>query len=217
MKIIQNQLGLYTDFYELSMAQGYFLAGKQNDTAIFDYYFRKNPYNGGFVIFAGLETFINTLQEFKFNKENCDYLISLGFKDAFIDYLKSFYFNGNIYSVKEGEVVFPNEPILRIEGNIIETQMIESLLLNILNFESLIATKAARMRLAAKEKLLLEFGLRRAQGLGAIHGSRAAVLALGTRAAAKQRRVSSSAPQGRVGCRVAPAWQARRQARTRRR
>ena len=176
MPIHFNHIGLYTDHYELTMAQGYFLSGKQTTPASFDYFFRKNPYNGGFVIFSGLSDLLEMLINYRYEKEDCQYLESLGFNKRFIEYLKNFTFTGNIYSVREGEIIFPNEPVVRVEGNLIETQVIETLLLNILNFQSLIATKAARIRLVAGEKYLSDFGLRRAQGLGAIHASRAAII-----------------------------------------
>ena len=176
MPLIDSSSGLYTDHYELTMAQGYFLGGKKNTRANFDYFFRKNPYDGGFVVFAGLDTMLETVSHYHFGEEDCSYLKSIGFDSKFIEYLKAFHFSGNIYSAREGEVVFANEPILRVEGNIIETQLVESLILNILNFQSLIATKAARMRLMAGDRLLVDFGLRRAQGLGAVHASRAAII-----------------------------------------
>lgn len=176
MILSSESSGLYTDFYELTMAQGYFLSGRKNDTAVFDYFFRKNPFKGGFVIFAGLGTLIEQLETYRFDQQDCDYLHSLGFDKKFLEYLKNFRFSGDLLAFKEGEVAFPYEPLLRVEGNIIETQLVESLLLNILNFQSLIATKAARMKLAAGDKTVMEFGLRRAQGLGAIHASRAAII-----------------------------------------
>jgi nicotinate phosphoribosyltransferase len=176
MLIPKNSSGLFTDFYELTMAQGYFLSGRKDNKAVFDYFFRKNPFGGGFVIFAGLQTVLDTLENYHFEKSDLEYLESLGFEKRFLEFLKDFHFEGHLSSFTEGEVVFPNEPIVRVEGNIIETQLVESLLLNILNFQSLIATKAARLKLAAKNKVLLEFGLRRAQGLAAIHASRAAVI-----------------------------------------
>ena len=176
MLIPKNSSGLFTDFYELTMAQGYFLSGKKDDKAHFDYFFRKNPYDGGFTIFAGLQTLLDTLENYQFEDQDLEYLKSLGFDKRFLKYLKDFHFEGHLFAFSEGEVVFPNEPIVRVEGNIVETQLIESLLLNILNFQSLIATKAARLKLAAKDKLLLEFGLRRAQGLAAVHASRAAII-----------------------------------------
>ncbi len=168
--------GLFTDHYELTMAQGYFFKGKKDTKANFDYFFRKNPYEGGFVVYAGLDNVLEAIHDYHFNEEDCQYLGSIGFNNEFIEYLKDFRFKGDIYSALEGEIVFANEPVLRIEGNIIETQVVESMILNILNFQSLIATKAARMRLVAGNRLLIDFGLRRAQGLGAIHASRAAII-----------------------------------------
>lgn len=176
MTAIKLDSGLYTDHYELIMAQGYFLTGKYNLRANFDYFFRKNPFKGGFVVYTGLSNLLEELSEYHFNEDDCRYLESTGFNKKFTEYLKSFRFSGNVFSVPEGETVFANEPVLRIEGNIIETQIVESLILNVLNFQSLIATKAARMRLVAGNRLLIDFGLRRAQGLGAIHASRAAII-----------------------------------------
>ncbi|MCX6239197.1 MAG: nicotinate phosphoribosyltransferase [Bacteroidia bacterium] len=169
-------LGLYTDFYELSMAQGYFLAGKKDEKTVFDYFYRTNPYEGGFLVFAGLEDLLNLLTAFRYSEENLKYLEKHGFCPEFLDYLKDFSFNGTIFSVREGEIVFPNEPILRVEGNIIEAQLIETLLLNILNFGSLIATKAFRIKLVCGEKSFADFGLRRAHGIGGIQASRAAII-----------------------------------------
>lgn len=168
--------GLYTDHYELTMAQGYYLSERHEIPANFDYFFRKNPYGGGFVVFAGLQTMLEALSEYSFSDDDCSYLLSEGFNKKFVDYLRDFRFRGSIHSVREGEIVFPNEPILRVSGNIIETQLVETLILNILNFQSLIATKAARMRLAAGDKSLIDFGMRRAQGTGAVHASRAAMI-----------------------------------------
>jgi nicotinate phosphoribosyltransferase len=172
-----NNPASYTDYYELTMAQGYFLSGKHQKSAGFDYFFRKIPFKGGYVIFAGLNELIETIQNFSFSEEEIEYLRKENFKKEFLDYLQDFQFKGNIYSVKEGEIVFPTEPILRVEGNLLETQLIETLLLNILNFQSLIATKAARIKLAAGEgSIVLDFGLRRSQGLGGIHATRAAMI-----------------------------------------
>jgi len=173
---LNQHTGLYTDHYELTMAQGYFKNGMKDTPAIFDYFFRKNPYDGGFVIFAGLEELLDLLQNFRFNGAACSYLSSIGFDSDFVSYLKKFRFHADLYSVEEGEVVFPDEPCLRVEGNIIETQLIETMLLNVLNFNSLIATKAARIRQVAGDSLVVDFGLRRAQGYGGIQASRAAVL-----------------------------------------
>lgn len=169
-------LGLYTDFYELSMAQGYFLAGKKDEKTVFDYFFRTNPFEGGFLVFAGLDDLLHSLSAFRYSAENIEYLAKQGFRADFLAYLKDFSFSGTIFSVNEGEIVFPNEPILRVEGNIIEAQLIETLLLNILNFESLIATKAFRIKLVCGEKSFADFGLRRAHGMGGIQASRAAII-----------------------------------------
>lgn len=167
----------FTDYYELTMAQGYYLSGIHHKTASFDYFFRKVPFDGGYVVFAGLKELIETIKHLKFSEGELEYLVSEGFSDDFIQYLKSFRFEGNIWSAKEGEIVFPGEPILRVEGNLLETQLIETLLLNVLNFQSLIATKAARIKFAAGENsTVLDFGLRRAQGLAGIHATRAAMI-----------------------------------------
>ncbi|MEL7834480.1 nicotinate phosphoribosyltransferase [Fodinibius sp. Rm-B-1B1-1] len=171
-----NRPALYTDFYELTMAQGYFLSGRQNEQASFDYFFRDIPFDGGYVIFAGLSDLLKTLQNFRFHDDEIAYLANQGFRQEFLTYLRNFEFKGTIYAAKEGEIVFPREPIVRIEGNIIETQLLETLLLNILNFESLIATKASRMKYAAGDRKVLDFGLRRAQGLGGIQASKAAYI-----------------------------------------
>ena len=176
MAILGKHAGLYTDHYELTMAQGYFLNDKKDIPACFDYFFRKNPFKGGYVIFAGLTDLLEVLENLRFDDEDCKYLMSIGFAPEFADYLKSFVFRADIYAPEEGEVVFPHEPVVRVEGNIIETQIIETMLLNILNFESLIATKASRIRHAAGNRLVIDFGLRRAQGLGGVLASKAAVI-----------------------------------------
>ncbi|MFO8236098.1 MAG: nicotinate phosphoribosyltransferase [Bacteroidales bacterium] len=176
MDILNNHNGLYTDFYELTMAQGYFMEGMQEKQVVFDYNFRKNPFDCGYVIFAGLEDLIGSLKNFKYSNEAIDYLRQNGFNPDFLEYLKKFSFRGTIKSVREGEVVFPITPILRVEGNIIECQILETIILNYLNFESLIATKASRIRKVAENRIVSDFGLRRAQGLGGLQASRAAVI-----------------------------------------
>ena len=168
--------GLYTDYYELSMAQGYFWNGIANRRAVFDYFFRKNPFENGFTVFAGLSDLLDAIEKFTFTTKSIGYLNKLGFHKNFLNYLKNFKFTGSIYSVSEGEIVFPKEPIVRVEGSLIETQLIETLLLNILNFESLIATKAARIKKAADGKAVLDFGMRRAQGYASLLASRAAII-----------------------------------------
>ncbi len=176
MQLISDLNGLYTDFYELTMAQGYYACGKHRQHVSFDYYFRTNPFKGGFTVFAGLRDFLNLLDGFRYSSEDIEFLAAQGLDRQFLEYLAEFRFEGTIYSMNEGEIVFPNEPIIRVEGNMVECQLVESLLLNILNFESLIATKAFRIKLVSGEKPFADFGLRRAQGLGALHASRAACI-----------------------------------------
>lgn len=165
----------YTDLYQLTMAQVYF-GTKPDGRAVFDYYFRSNPFEGGYSIFAGLEDVLNTLETLKFSAEDIEYLEQQGFEKAFLDYLKDFRFQGTIYSCKEGDVVFANRPILQVEANIIEAQIIETFLLNMLNFQTLIATKASRIRHSAKDEILLDMGLRRAHATGGYYASRAAAI-----------------------------------------
>jgi len=170
MSFLRNA-ALYTDFYELTMAQGYFYQGKAKEVAVFDYFYRDNPFQGGYVLFAGLGDLIRTLLELKYEPDDIDFLRSKGFHPEFLAYLSTFRFSGNVRSVNEGEIIFPLTPILQVEAPIVEAQVIETLLLNVLNFCSLIATKASRMRLAAGNRTLLDFGLRRSQGLGGIQAT----------------------------------------------
>ncbi|ADY13621.1 nicotinate phosphoribosyltransferase [Sphaerochaeta globosa] len=168
---------LVTDFYELTMMQGYFL-NKHNPQVVFDMFYRTNPFEGGYVVFAGLHDLIDKLEGIQFSDEDIEYLGSLGmFDPSFLAYLKDYRFEGDIFAIEEGTVVFPSEPLLRVHTNLIEAQLIEGLLLNTLNFQSLIATKASRMALASNRGSLMEFGLRRAQGNdGALSASRAAFI-----------------------------------------
>lgn len=170
------QSALFTDFYELTMAQGYFTAGV-NERAVFDVFFRRNPFSGGFSIFAGLGTLLDAITQFKYSSDDIEYLRSLGmFREDFLQYLATFHFTGDIYAMKEGEVIFPAEPLVRIEAPLIECQILEGVVLNILNFQSLIATKTARIHYATN-KPIMEFGLRRAQGPdGAMGATRAAMI-----------------------------------------
>ena len=170
-----NITAAYTDLYQLTMAQVYFKT-KPDGRAVFDYYYRHNPFNGGYSIFAGLEDVLNVLENFKFSTSDIEYLKQHGFENDFLEYLKNFSFKGTIFSSKEGDVVFPNRPILQVEANIIEAQIIETFLLNILNFQTLIATKASRIRYSAKEEVLLDMGLRRAHATGGYYASRAAII-----------------------------------------
>ncbi len=165
----------YTDLYQLTMAQVYFKT-KPDGRAVFDYYYRSNPFDGGYSIFAGLEDVLNIFETLQFSSSDITYLETHGFEKDFLDYLRDFRFQGTINSSKEGDVVFPNRPILQVEANIIEAQIIETLLLNILNFQTLIATKASRIRHSAKNEVLLDMGLRRAHATGGYYASRAAAI-----------------------------------------
>lgn len=171
-----NFSGTYTDQYQLTMGQVYFLKGHSDHSAVFDYFFRKLPFEGGFAVFAGLQTLLEVLENLHFSEEDLKYLSALQLNEDYIQYLKDFRFRGKIMSVPEGEIVFPGEPLVRVEANIIEAQIVETLLLNILNFQTLIATKASRMSIQAKGRTLIDFGLRRAQGWGGYHATRAAVI-----------------------------------------
>jgi len=169
--------GLLTDLYELTMIQGYYLKNR-NPAVVFDMFYRTQPFSSGFSIFAGLEDLLEAVTRYSFSDEDLEYLETLGcFKADFLDYLKDFRFTGDIFAMDEGAAIFPGEPLLRVHSPLIEAQIIESLLLNILNFQSLVASKAARIYLASREGKILEFGLRRAQGTdGAISASRAAYI-----------------------------------------
>ncbi len=170
-----NITAAYTDLYQLTMAHVYFQT-KPDGRAVFDYYFRNNPFNSGYSIFAGLQDVLDILETLKFTSSDLEYLEQHGFGQDFLDYLKEFRFRGNIFSSKEGDVVFPNRPTLQVEGNIIEAQIIETFLLNILNYQTLIATKASRIRYSAPEETLLDMGLRRAHATGGYYASRAAII-----------------------------------------
>jgi len=167
---------LYTDLYQLTMGQAYFFSGKHEHPASFDYFFRKIPFNGGYVILAGVEELLHLLENFQFTDDDLQYLRTLGFKKEFLEYLENFRFRGSIIGMSEGEIVFPIEPILRVDGGLFESQLVETLLLNVLNFQSLVATKANRIRISAGNRPLSDFGLRRAQSLGSIHASRASII-----------------------------------------
>ena len=173
-----RELALLTDLYELTMMQGYYETGAQSRQVVFDLFYRKNPSGNGYAIAAGLQQAIEYLDNLRFTEEDIAYLNSLHiFSEGFIDYLKKFRFTGEVYAVPEGTVVFPHEPLMRIKAPIIEAQLIETALLNIINHQSLIATKASRVVHAAQGDPVLEFGLRRAQGPDAgTLGARAAVI-----------------------------------------
>lgn len=175
----RQNLTLLTDLYELTMMQGYFKHKDKNETVIFDAFYRTNPCNGGYAIAAGLEQLIKYIKELHFSKQDIDYLSSLGiFEEDFLEYLAGFKFSGDIYAIPEGTVIFPREPLVKVIAPIMEAQLIETAILNIINHQSLIATKAARVCYAAKGDGIMEFGLRRAQGPDAgIYGARAAMIA----------------------------------------
>ncbi len=169
---------LLCDFYELTMANGYFELDKGQETAYFDVFFRKVPDGGGFAIAAGLEQVIDYIKELKFTEEDIAFLREKGiFSEGFLEYLARFRFTGDIYAVPEGTPIFPNEPIMTVKAPSIEAQFIETFVLLCLNHQSLIATKANRVVRAADGRPVMEFGSRRAQGAdGAILGARAAYI-----------------------------------------
>jgi len=171
-----NFTATYTDQYELTMAQVYFQKGHHHQTAVFDYFFRKLPFEGGYAVFAGLEDLLDVLEELRFDQADLEFLKEQGLDQDFLNYLGKFRFRGSVYASREGDIVFPTRPVLQVEGNLIETQMVETILLNILNFQTLIATKASRMRWAAGTRGLVDFGLRRAHGPGGYYASRASII-----------------------------------------
>jgi len=171
-----NVTATYTDLYQLSMGHVYVSNGHHTQEAVFDYFFRKLPFDGGYVVFAGLADLLETLKGFRFTDEEIIFLEKQRFPKSYLGELKNFRFKGKIYAMREGDLAFPYVPMIRVEGTILEAQLIETVLLNMLNFQSLIATKAARVRQVAPEKILMDFGLRRAQGLGAYHATRATIV-----------------------------------------
>ena len=175
---MKRNLTLLTDFYELTMANGYFSSGCANQIAYFDMFFRKIPDNGGFAVFAGLEQIIEYIKNIKFEKDDIEYLRSKNlFDEDFLEYLSDFRFSCDIYSVPEGTPVFPNEPLITVRGPVAQAQFIETMILLTANHQSLIATKANRIVRAAAGRPVMEFGSRRAQGYdGAVYGARAAYI-----------------------------------------
>ncbi len=167
------------DFYELTMANGYYLSGKKDDICYFDIFFRDVPDKGGFAIFAGLEEMVNYVKNLKFTKEDIDYLRSKNeFSEEFIEVLKNFKFEADIYSMPEGSVIFPYEPVMVVRGKTIEVQLIETYMLTVFNHQSLIATKTNRIVRAAEGRVVSEFGARRAHGGEAAYfGARSAYIA----------------------------------------
>ena len=173
----KRNLTMMTDLYQLTMMNGYFETGTYRNEAVFDLFFRAND-QFNYAVAAGLAQAVEYIKELRFNKDDIEYLRSLGiFSDGFIEYLIGFKFTGDIWSVEEGEIVFPSEPIMIVKAPIIEAQLIETTLLNIINHQTLIASKAARIVYSAKGRSVIEFGLRRAQGPDAgIYGARASMI-----------------------------------------
>jgi nicotinate phosphoribosyltransferase len=175
---MERNLSLLTDFYELTMSKGYFNNRMEKQIAYYDMFFRKVPDNGGFAIMAGVEQLIEYIENLKFSKEDIEYLKSRDIFDKdFIEYLENFKFTCDIWAVEEGTVIFPNEPIITVRGPIIEAQLIETMVLLTINHQSLIATKACRIKRSFKDASFMDFGTRRAQGVdGAMYGARAAYI-----------------------------------------
>ena len=175
--MVAQNLTLLTDLYELTMMQGYYKTG-ENDSVIFDVFYRKNPSGSGYAIACGLEQVIDYIKNLSFSYDDIDYLRGLGiFDEDFLEYLAGYHFTGDIYAIPEGTVVFPKEPLLKVIAPIMEAQLVETAILNIINHQSLIATKASRVCYAADGDGVMEFGLRRAQGPDAgTLGARAAMI-----------------------------------------
>ena len=178
MKDIKRNLTMLCDYYELTMSHGYFANGMKDKIVYFDVFYRENPDKGGYAIFAGLEQIIEYIKDLHFDEDDIAYLRKRGcFSEEFLDYLKDFRFSGDIWAIPEGTVVFPGEPLMTVRAPIIEAQFIETYVLMVINHQSLIATKAARITRAAKGRPVSEFGSRRAHGAdAAVLGARAAYI-----------------------------------------
>ena len=183
-EIYRTSLALLTDLYQLTMAYGYWKSGLTSREAVFHLFFRRNPFEGGFTVAAGLASVVDLFESVRFDDADLEYLGSLRgndgaalFEPGFLEYLRALRFECDVDAVPEGTAVFPHEPLLRVKGPLIQCQLIETPLLTLINFQSLIATKAARIVQAAGDDSVLEFGLRRAQGIdGALSASRAAFI-----------------------------------------
>ena len=173
-----DSLTLHTDLYQINMSEAYWADGMHERKAVFELFFRKLPFGNGYALFAGLERVLDYLKNFKFTESDLEYLHKeLGYKEDFIEYLRTVRFTGDVYSVVEGELVFQNEALIRIEAPLVEAQLIETALLNIVNYQTLIATKASRIKQIVKNEKVMEFGTRRAQEMdAAIWGTRAAYI-----------------------------------------
>lgn len=177
-KYTDDSYALHTDLYQINMAESYFEDGMADRKAVFDLYFRKMPFGSGYAVFAGLEKIIEYLSSFKFSESDIDYLkYELNYPDDFLDYLSNLRFTGTVRSMREGELVFANEPLLRIEAPLGEAQLIETALLNIVNYQTLIATKASRIKYVVGDEVAMEFGSRRAHEFdAAVWGARATIV-----------------------------------------
>ncbi|EMR05732.1 nicotinate phosphoribosyltransferase [Bhargavaea cecembensis DSE10] len=177
-KYADDSLMLHTDLYQVNMAEAYWADGIHERRAVFDLYFRKLPFGNGYAVFAGLERVLEYLKGFRFTESDLAYLRDeAGYRDDFLSYLADLRFTGDVYSMVEGELVFGNEPIIRVEAPLIQAQLIETALLNIVNYQTLIATKASRIKQVVKDDVVMEFGSRRAQEMdAAVWGARAAVI-----------------------------------------
>ena len=161
----RDGLALLTDFYQITMMAGHWKDRRTEQRVSFDYFFRSLPPHTGFAIAAGLDSFLSYLERLRFTDDDLEYLRSLGaFEEEFLAYLRAFRPHCTVRAVPEGAIVFPNEPVIQVEGTILEVQLIETALLNMINYQTLIATKASRVCLAAESDPVLEFGLRRAHG-----------------------------------------------------
>ena len=168
---------LHTDLYQINMGYAYFKDGVHERKAYFDVYFRKIPFGGGYAVFAGLEKVVKYLNSFEFTDSDIEYLAGLGYEDSYLQYLKQMKFTGSIRSVREGEIIFGNEPLIRVEAPLIQAQIIETAILNIVNYQILIATKAARIKHLCPNEPCMEFGTRRAHEFdAAVWGARAAII-----------------------------------------
>ena len=168
---------LHTDLYQINMGYAYFKDGIHERKSYFDVYFRKIPFGGGYAVFAGLAKIIDYVNSFEFSESDIDFLRELGYAEDYLEYLSKMKFTGNIRCVKEGEIVFGNEPLLRIEAPLIQAQIMETAILNIVNYQILIATKAARIKHLCPDEVCMEFGTRRAHEFdAAIWGTRASVI-----------------------------------------
>ena len=172
-----DSLTLHTDLYQINMMQTYFELGRHQRQAVFEVFFREMPFKNGYAVFAGLERMVDYLKNLKFSETDIAYLRELDYPEDFLNYLKELRFTGTVRAMQEGQLAFANEPLVQVEGSLAECQLVETAILNIINFQTLIATKAARIKSVIGDDPLLEFGTRRAQEMdAAIWGTRAAVI-----------------------------------------